>query len=275
MTTEGDGDVAPRHGGWRHLPAALIALAFITPIAFVAAGSLREPGPPPRSPQFLPDSLHFSNYPDAFALVGFGDKLVNSLIVVAVTVPLSVVVASAAGFGIARLPRRPRRILVAIAIGAAMLPTTALLIGRFGVFRAAGVTDTLLPLMAPALLGESPFHVLLYLWAFRRVSTELFDSARLEGMGELAVYRRVAMPLVRPLTIAVAVATFVDVWGAYLEPLVYLSDPSDFTVPLGIATLANLDPSNQPLLLAGAFASMAPIIVVLVMTQRRVFAEVT
>ena len=62
-----------------------------------------------------------------------------------------------------------------------MVPTTALLVGRFGLFRALGITDTLLPLMAPALLGESPFHVLFYLWAFRRISPEVFDAARLEA----------------------------------------------------------------------------------------------
>ena len=106
------------------------------------------------------------------------------------------VVASAAGFGLARLPRRPRRIMVAVTVGAAMIPTTALLVGRFSLFRALGITDTLLPLMAPALLGESPFHVLFYLWAFRRISAEIFDAARLEGMSEFGVYWRVAMPLV-------------------------------------------------------------------------------
>jgi multiple sugar transport system permease protein len=267
-----DGDAVP--GRWRHVPAALIAGACVAPFLFVAAGSLREPGPPPRTPQFLPWPLRFANYPDAFALVDLGSKFLNSLIVAAVTVPISVVVASAAGFGIARLPRRPRRIVVAITIAAAMLPTTALLIGRFGIFRALGVTDTLLPLMAPALLGESPFHVLFFLWAFRRLSADLFDSARLEGLSEYGTYWRVAMPLVRPLTVAVAVATFAGVWGAYLEPLVYLSDPADFTLPLGIATLAHLDPTNQPLMLAGALASMAPVVVLLLITQRRVFAEV-
>ena len=148
--------------------------------------------------------------------------------------------------------------MTALTIAAAMVPTTALLVGRFGLFRALGVTDTLLPLMAPALLGESPFHVLFYLWAFRRISSEVFDAARLEGLGEIGVYWKVAMPLVKPITLAVAVSSFVDLWGAYIEPLVYLSDPDLFTVPMGVSMLANLDPTNQPLLLAGAIVAMAP-----------------
>lgn len=274
MEGEGEGPTFVGRGGWRHLPALLVAAACLAPLGFVAAGSLREPGPPPRAPQLLPWPPRLDNYSAAFELTGMPSKLANSLFVVVVAVPLAVLVASAAGFGLARLPRRPRRLLVAVAIGAAMIPTTALLVGRFAVFRTLGVTDTLLPLMAPALLGESPVHVLFYLWSFRRISPEIFDAARLEGMSELSVYWKVGMPLVRPITIAVTVASFVDLWGAYLEPLVYLSDPSLFTVPIAVGTLAGLDATQQPLLLAGAFTAMVPVIVVLVVTQRRMWKGV-
>jgi multiple sugar transport system permease protein len=258
-----------RRGGWRHLPAVVISAACLAPLLFVVAGSLRRAGPPPRTPDVLPWPPEFSNYSAASDLASLPSKLGNSLVVAAVAVPVGLVVASAAGFGLARLPRRPRRIVTAVAIGAAMIPTTALLIGRFSLFRALGLTDTLVPLMAPALLGESPFHVLFYLWAFRRISPDVFDAARLEGMSEVAVYRRVAMPLVKPITLVVAVASFVHVWGAYAEPLVYLSDPNLFTVPMGVAMLAGLDPTNQPLLLAGAVMAMAPVIAVLVVVQSR------
>jgi multiple sugar transport system permease protein len=259
----------PGERRWRHVPALLIAVGCLAPFAFVVMGSLREPGPPPRTPQFLPRPIAFGNYGTAFDLAGLSGKFLNSIIVAVVTVPVGVVVASAAGFGLARLPRRPRRIMVAVTVGAAMVPTTALLVGRFSLFRTLGITDTLLPLMAPALIGVSPFHVLFYLWAFRRISSEIFDAARIEGMTEFGVYRRIGMPLVRPITIAVAVSSFVYIWGAYMEPLVYLSDPDLFTVPMGISMLASLDPSNQPLLLAGTVMAMAPVIGVFLVVQRR------
>jgi multiple sugar transport system permease protein len=268
----GDTTVVGR-GGWRHVPAALLCLGFLAPLAVVIVGSLRRPGPPPRTVE-LPARPTLANYAAAFDLAGLPGKAVNSLIVVAVTVPAAVLVASAAGFGIARLPRRSRRVLAAVTIATAMVPTTALLVGRFTVFRAAGLTDTLVPLMAPALLGGSPFFVLLYVWSFRRISTEIFDAARLEGMSELGVYWRVAMPLVRPVSAAIAVATAVVVWGAYLEPLVYVSEPRLFTLPMGVGMLAALDPTNQPLLLAAAVATMAPVVVLMLVVQRRFLTEV-
>jgi multiple sugar transport system permease protein len=223
----------------------------------------------------LPARPTLANYAAAFDVAGLSGKAVNSLVVVAVTVPAAVLVASAAGFGMARLPRRSRRVLAAVTIAAAMIPTTALLVGRFALFRSAGLTDTLVPLMVPALLGGSPFFVLLYVWSFRRIPAEIFDAARLEGMSEFGVYWRVAMPLVRPINAAIAVATAVMVWGAYLEPLVYLSEPRLFTLPMGVGVLAALDPTNQPLLLAAAVATMAPVVVVLLVVQRRFLAEVS
>jgi multiple sugar transport system permease protein len=261
-----------RRGGWRHLPALIIAVACLAPLVFVAVGSLRRPGPLPRTPE-LPWPPTLDNYSAAFTVAGLAGKLVNSLFVVALGVPGAVLVASAAGFGLCRLARGPRRVVAAITIGAAMIPTTALIVGRFSVFRALGVTDTLLPLIAPALLGHSPFHVLFYLWTFRRISPEIFDAARLEGMGELGVYWKVAMPLVKPITLAVAVASFIGLWGAYLEPLVYLSEPRLFTFPMGVSMLAALNPSDQPLLLAGAVAATIPVLVVLIAAQRRVLRE--
>jgi multiple sugar transport system permease protein len=267
-------EAGTRPGGWRHLPALLVGVGCLAPFVFVLTGSVRAPGPPPPGVDLLPWPLSLRNYPDAFALVGLPHQIVNSLVVAAVAVPLGVLVASTAGFGLARLPRAPRRVVAGIAVGAAMIPTTALVVGRFSLFRALGVTDTLLPLMAPALLGESPFHVLFYLWSFRRISPEVFDAARLEGLSEFGVWWRVALPMVRPITIAVAVSSFVDLWGNYLEPLVYLSDPDLFTVPMGLGMLARLDPTNQPLLLAGAAAAMAPVLALFLLVQRHFFAEV-
>jgi multiple sugar transport system permease protein len=252
----------------------LIAIGCLAPFVFVMTGSLREVGPPPRTPDLFPWPPAFSNYSTAFEIADLGGKVVNSLVVAAVAVPSSVLVASAAGFGLARLPRTPRRAMVAVTIAAAMIPTTALLIGRFGLFRMLGITDTLLPLMAPAMLGESPFHVLFFFWAFRRVAPEIFDAARVEGMSELGVYRRVAMPMVRPITIAVAVSAFVDLWGAYIEPLVYLSEPDLFTLPMGVSMLAGLDPSNQPLMLAGAVTAIAPVVGVFLVVQRGISGTV-
>ena len=262
---------APREerGGWRHLPAVLVAVAFLLPLYFMFSGSLRQAGlPPPRTPELLPSPLAWSNYERAFELVDIPRYTVNSLIVVAFAVPLTVLTASWAAFAMTRLPRRWAGALVALSLIALMVPLTALLVPRFVIFKNLGLVDTYVPLVAPAIMGTSPFYVLLYYWGFKRVPPSLFEAARLEGLGPMAIWRRVAMPLVRPVTAAVAVLAFVVTWGNFLDPLIFLVDQEKFTLPLGLRALASLDRTNFPLLLAGSVAATLPVIVAFLIVQR-------
>lgn len=254
---------------WRSLGALAVLALFTAPLVFMLSGSFREPGlPPPRTAELIPDPVVFSNYERAVDLVDLGRATVNSLLVAAVVVPLSVLVASWAGFALVRLPRTTARALVAASLVALMVPLTALLMPRFAIFRTLGLTDTLVPLMAPALVAMSPFYVLVYAFAFGRLPADLWDACRLEGLTPLRTWRRVAMPLVRPVTAAVAALTFVLSWSNFLDPLVYVYDRDLFTVPLALKSLAQLDPTNYPLLLAGAVIATVPVVAVFIVAQR-------
>jgi multiple sugar transport system permease protein len=263
-----------RTGRWRHLPAILMSAVFLLPLLYMVTGSLRKAGlPPPRTPEFLPSPLAFDNYERAFELVDIPRYTLNSLVVAAVAVPLTVVFASWAGFAMSRLPRRAAGILVAVSLVVLMIPITALLVPRFVMFRTVGLTNTYVPLILPSLMGTSPFYVLLFYWGFRRLPSELFEAARLEGLTPVAMWRRVAMPLVRPITVAVAVLAFVFTWSNFLDPLIYLFDQEKFTVPLGLKLLAQLDRQNYPLLLAGAVTATAPVIGAFLYVQRYFLAN--
>jgi multiple sugar transport system permease protein len=266
--------LSTQRGRWRHLPAVLMSAIFLLPLIYMLTGSLRQAGlPPPRTPEFLPSPLAFDNYERAFELVDIPRYTFNSLFVAAVAVPLTIVFASWAGFAMSRLPRRTAGVLVAVSLVVLMIPITALLVPRFVLFRTIGLTNTYVPLIIPSLMGTSPFYVLLFYWSFRRLPAELFEAARLEGMSPLAMWRRVAMPLVRPITVAVAVLAFVFTWSNFLDPLIYLFDQEKFTVPLGLKLLAQLDRQNYPLLLAGAVTATAPVIGAFLYVQRYFLAD--
>ena len=253
----------------RQLPAALIALGFVLPLVFMVTGSLRKPGlAPPRTPEFLPDPIVFGNYGRAFELVDLGRYTLNSLLVAALSVPLAVLAASLAGFAMAQLSPRAAGRWTAISLAALMVPLTALLVPRFALFRSLGLTDTYVPLIAPALLGMSPFYVLVFSWSFRRIPRELYEACRLEGMSPFATWRRLGMPLVRPVTAGIALLAFIFSWGNFLDPLIYLFDADLFTLPLGLRSLSALDRTNYPLLLAGAVTATAPVIVAFAFAQR-------
>ena len=125
-------------------------------------------------------------YERAFELVDLGRYSLNSIVVAAVTVPLTLLVASWAGFAMTRLAARTARALIAVSLVALMVPLTALLVPRFILFRELGLIDTYAPLVASSLVATSPFYVLLYYWGFRRLPADVVDAARLEGLGPLA-----------------------------------------------------------------------------------------
>jgi multiple sugar transport system permease protein len=233
------------------------------------SGSLREPGQaPPRSAEFLHRPLSTAAYDRAFELVDLGRHTINSLAVAALTVPLAVLIASWAGFAMVLLAGRARAALVGLSFAALMVPLTALLVPRFALFRWIGVTDTWVPLVAPALIGLSPFYVLLYYWSFRRLPAEMLEAAWLEGATPFKAWRRFAMPLVRPVTVAVALLAFIASWGNFLDPLVYLFDPDLYTLPVGLRALSVLDKTNYPVLLAGAVVATVPVLVAFGIAQR-------
>ena len=263
----------------RQLAAFTIAVVFVLPLYFMLSGSLRKAGlAPPRYLELIPSPLAWGNFERAFDLVDIPRYTLNSLMVVAFAVPLTVLTASWAAFAMFRLPRRWAGALIVASLIALMVPLTALLVPRFVLFKNLGLIGNpegfpYIPLIAPAIMGTSPFYVLLYYWSFKRLPPELFEAARLEGLGPLAIWRRVAMPLVRPVTVAVAVLAFVFTWSNFLDPLVFLFDEEKFTVPLGLRALATLDRTNFPLLLAGSVAATLPVVVAFLYVQRYFLQE--
>lgn len=258
----------------RAVVAAAVTVLFALPLLFMLTGSFRQPQlPPPRTPQLVPEPLGLGSYERAFDLLDLGRYALNSLLVASLAAPLSVLVGSLAGFALAGLSRRLGTIVVAASVVALLVPATALIVPRFALFRALGVTDTYVPLLAPALLATSPLYVLVFAWAFRRLPADLYDACRLAGLSPFQTWWRVALPLVRPIAVGVGVLAFVISWGNFLDPLVYLYDPDLYTLPLGLRALAELDRTDYPVLLAGAVVATAPVVAVFLVAQRWFLTE--
>jgi multiple sugar transport system permease protein len=252
-----------------HLPRIAVAAVFVLPLVWVLSASLRAPNqPPPRTIEWIPDPIAWSNYLKVFDLVPLGTYVANSLLVVAVAVPLTVVTASWAGFAMAQMGSRTRRRLVVLAIMLLMVPITALWLTRFVIFRHLGLIDTAGALIAPAIMGTSPLFILLFYWTFRRIPSEVFAAARLDGAGLLQLWATIAMPLAWPTTAAVAVLTFALFWSDFISPLIYLKTEANYTLPVGVQILQQMDSTNWPLLMASAVLMTGPILLMFLFVQR-------
>lgn len=251
-----------------------VTILFALPIAFMILGALRQPGlPPPDGFDWIPDQLRWSNFQTVFDLVSLWPYIGNSLVVALVAVPVTVLVASLAGFAVATADHRSRRWIVIVSLVALMTPTTALWIPRFVMFRWSGLIDTPFVLMVPALMATTPFFVLIFAVVYSRIPKQLFEAAALEGSSPLATWRRVALPLGRPATFAVAVLALVWHWANFIDPLLYLTREERFTLPLALRTLQTLEPTMHPLMLAAAVIATAIPLLLFFVAQRAFFVK--
>lgn len=252
-----------------HSVALLVTLVFLAPLIWVVSTSLRQPGmPPPRTIEWWPYPPVWGNYRQIFELIPLGRYLGNSLLIATLAVPLTLLVASWAGFAMAQLPARVRYLLLTFAVLIRMVPITALWLPRFVVFTQLNLIDTYWALLAPIWMGSSPFFVLLFYWSFRRMPAALVDSARMDGLGAFGIWGRIALPHARPALVAVSVLGFAQYWNDFINPLLYLKTDDRYTLAVGLQILQQLDPTNWPLLMAGVVVMIAPILVLFIAIQR-------
>lgn len=249
-----------------------IALSFSFPLLMLLSGSFRKPGtPPPRDLELIPRNAGFESYRTAFELSPLMTGLLRSLLLATIFTVVAVASASMAGFAIANMRRR--RVAIGIVLALFIAPTALTFLTRFLMWDALGMARSDVPLIAPALLGGTPFAVLLYALAFSRIPKDLLDAARLELPSELGVFRRIAMPLVKGTTLAVGMLAFVQSWSAFLDPLLHLSRKEDLTAPFALRFLHALPSLQQPILLAGAVLVALPPMIAFAIAQKALFAQ--
>jgi multiple sugar transport system permease protein len=260
----------PKSSSWiRHALALIVTILFLLPLFWTVVNSLRPVGaPPPNSIEWWPADPQWNNYRELFEQLPMMRYLRNSLLVVGLAVPITLLTASLAGFSIAQLPDRPRRRLLIFCIVVLMIPSASVWLARFQILRWLGLINTLWALIVPAFAASSPLFVLLFYWTFRRLPVEMFEAARLEGASAVTAWWRLAMPLARPAAIAVIVLTVVLYWSDFVSPVLYIFDPTWYTLPVGLQILKQLDATNWPLLMAGAVFMTLPVILLFIVLQR-------
>ena len=259
-----------------HLAGLAIAAVFLLPFYWAVVVSLRQPGlPPPRTVEWWPQAAHWDNYAELFRVVPIGRYLLNSLIVVAVAVPLTLLTATLAGFALSQLGKAWRRRLVTASVALMLIPGMAVWTFRFHILEALGLVDSLWALIVPAVAGGSPLFVLLFYWACWRIPFELYESARLDGAGAWTVLWRIAWPLFRPTTAAVGMLAFALFWGDFTTPVLYIFRPEIYTLPIGLQLLRQMDATNLPLLMAASVLMIAPVVVLFLVVQRLFLRDLT
>jgi multiple sugar transport system permease protein len=216
---------------------------------------------------WVPSRLAWENYSNMWNTVPFLTYFKNSCII-AITATIGTTFSSAlVGFSFARLRYPGRDMLFLVAISTLIVPNWLTLIPQFVLFKNLGWLDTFAPLVVPQLFAQ-PFALFLLRQFFMTLPREVEEAAKIDGSGYFRIFWTIAMPMVRPALIAVAVFTFLYNWNDYFYPLIYLSSDSNFTLPLGLTTLQGQYVTHTEMLMAGLVLAVLPCIALFLACQR-------
>lgn len=247
----------------------VVTLIFLTPFYLMLRNSLMD-SREITSPHWTwwPSSMHWDNFTSLFTdpSVPMADGLRNSLIVAAITAPLSTLLASAAGYAFARIPVPGRGFLLALVVGTLMIPGSATFVPTFVVVGSLGGVNTLWGIIVPGLFN--PFAVLLFRNFYLRFPRELEEAGRLDGLGWFGLYRRIALPSSAAMLASLGALAFIDSWNAFLWPLVIGQDPGSWTAQIALSNFLTAQTINLPGLFAGAVVTIAPLVVMFLVAQR-------
>ncbi len=252
---------------------ALIAVSAwaLLPLAWAVTSSLKPLEDVYRfPPTFTVDSPQWQNYSDAMTKLPVARFLANSLLISFVGVIGAVFTSSMAGFALARLSFRGRRLCFALVIASMLVPSQVLVVPRFLLFDLLGWIDTYKPLIVPAWLGGGAFNIFLFRQFFKTIPQQLDDAARLDGASPWRIYSQVIMPIARPATITVLLLSFVFHWQEFLDPLLYLSDLEAFPISLGLRMYQSMAGTWANLLMATSIVALLPVAIIFVVCERQV-----
>ncbi|MFF8375867.1 carbohydrate ABC transporter permease [Streptomyces sp. NPDC015661] len=255
--------------GARGLLVGLLTAAFLAPFYLMLRNALMD-SQGLTSPEWTwwPSTMHFENFTALFddPAVSMGPALGNSLLVAAVTAPVSTLLASAAGYALARIPVPGRGVVLALIVATLMIPGSVTFVPTFVVVGSMGGVNTLWGLIVPGLFN--PFAVLLFRNFYLQFPSEIEDAGRLDGLGWLGLYRRIALPSSGAMLASLGALSFIDSWNSFLWPLVIGQDPSAWTAQIALSTFLTSQTINLPGLFAGAVVTITPLVVMFVVAQR-------
>ena len=258
---------------WRaHAVLIVVLVAMIYPMVWLVGASFKPENQIFSTMNPLPLAFTLANYISGWTATGtsFTVYLGNSLTVSLCTVIANVASCSVAAYAFARLDFAFRRFWFGLMLGTMMLPFQATLIPQYTIFFNLNWVNTFLPLVVPYLLAYDAFFIFLMVQFIRGIPRELDEAAALDGAGHVRVFFSVILPLLKPALLTTTILTFIWTFNDFLRQLVYLSDHSRYTAPLGLnAFVDRASGSSYGGMLAMSVVTLVPTVAVFLVSQRR------
>ena len=245
-------------------------LVMLLPFLWLLSSSLKAPNKiyvfPP---QFIPDPFRWQNYVEVFTAVPVLLYAKNTLIITVFSTIGTVLSSIVAGYAFGRLRFKGRDFVFSALLATLMLPYVVIMIPIYVMFSKIGWINTLLPLIVPSYFGDA-FFIFLLRQFFRTIPMELEDAARIDGAGRLRSLFQIIVPLARPAIIVVTIQSVLGEWNAFMQPLIFLTKRSMFTLALGLNSLQRFETGRDwthYMMVVGVFM-VIPVLILYFIAQR-------
>ena len=226
----------------------------------------------------IPSHLSGAAYKDVFTNTSFGflRPLLNSLIVSLATTVVTVIVASMAGYALARLRIRGAGAILAFILLAGFFPVLAMIGPLFLVLRYLGMLNNIYPLIIVYLVYTLPISTWLLKSFFEQIPAELEDAALVDGATRLQVLWKVVIPVAVPAVFTAAILSFILAWNDFAFAVSFLTTTNRFTAPLAITTFGQSQYQTFYNLIDAAVVIISiPIALLVLFAQRRIVSGLT
>jgi multiple sugar transport system permease protein len=255
---------------------ALVVLYAVLPVLSILSLSLK-PTSTVRDGKLIPSSVSFDNYRGIFRGNFFSSALINSIGIGLITTAIAVVIGAMAAYAVARLTFPGKRLLIGAALLISMFPAISLVTPLFNIERRIGLFDTWPGLIIPYITFALPLAIYTLSAFFREIPWDLEKAAKMDGATPGQAFRKVIAPLAAPGIVTAAILVFIFAWNDLLLALSLTATKAAITAPVAIANFTGSSQFEEPTgsIAAGAMVITVPIIVFVLVFQRRIVAGLT
>lgn len=219
-------------------------------------------------------TLNFQNYQYIITqAAGYWSWYMNSLIISAITIVLSLFFSAMVGYALAVYDFRGKNLFFIFVVFILMVPFEILMLPLFQMMINFQLVDTYVGVLLPMVVA--PIAVFFFRQYAIGLPAELMDAARIDGATEYGIYFKVMLPLMIPSLGAMAILQGLGSWNNFLWPLIVLRSNDMFTLPIGLATLLTPYGNNYDVLIAGSVMTIIPIIILFIFFQRYFISGLT
>lgn len=247
-----------------------VAVALMYPFLFMLETSFRS------KLQYLNGSgFSFASWTKLFHGVPVGPEMFNSLLLCVASIAIILILATPAGFALAKTRFPGERVVFVAIVGSMLIPLQSIIIPEYVNFAHLHLVNTYLGATLVYTGIGTPFSVFLIATFFRGIPEELVQAGLCDGLTHFGVFARLATRLAGPVIATTIVLRFIPVWNDFLVGLLFLQEPATRPFTVGLGVLASSQLVNVPALMAGSLLSTIPAAVTYVVFQRHLVAGLT